>query len=1087
MNKEQLQSLLHEEYKTENWKKISEFVFPNVQYLQKPQDIPVTDKIVKSFRQLGNVKLNDGKNLAMFEVKVAENVNIAHNRVALRGLVKDYIDQERNHGVLVIYEQGKDDYRFTFTAKSTEFDNEKLDFVNRETDSKRFTYVLGKNESCKTPAERFYSLAQNKDNADIKAVEDAFSVEKLSKQFFKEYKEHYLKFVDYLIADNSYRTAIFKENEKDIRNFVKLLLGRLVFIQFVQKKKWMGVPADNTGWDSGDPKFLYNSFKDFKNKELFYSQFLEPLFYDALSKNERKNDIFTVTGTKIPFLNGGLFEKSNIDTSMLCFPAEYFSELFEFFDKYNFTINEYDPIEHEIGIDPEMLGSIFENLLEDNKDKGAFYTPKEIVHYMCQESLKEYLKTNLQEKKLWKDNDELEPALEAFVKQKEASGIIDYDEQLAIALRDVKICDPAIGSGAFPMGLLNEIYQCVYVLHSASPDVVGDVWNMGDDWQPDVVKKNIIQNSIYGVDIEKGAVDIARLRFWLSLIIDEPEPHALPNLDYKIVVGNSLLSKYGDEVIDIDWSLDYISQGLFAAEIAREKESLLKNLSKKQIEFFNQNSDKTKLSIQIRNLKIDLIINQLQLMIDKQNIQKQPRAEEYGNKAKFVKANELYLQTENWRRIIKQLQNLKTQNEKPLDFFDWKLDFPEIMNEYVAKKVGFDIVIGNPPYGVSIKGDTRKQMVTKIGKVPDYEIYYYFIEISKILLKNSGVKSFIIPNTFLFNVYASEYRSNLIKCWNIKCIVDCTDFKLFEGATVYNAITVFKPLLKDSKVDTVGYKNTKNAKSFNDLQLRKNSYVESSKLLENNKNWALSFKLEENVLELLSKIRKNSKCLFEVFPDYSQGLIAYDKYRGQDPEIISTRAYHYSVKSKPTLKNWLWGEDVTKYNLKWNEQEWIDYPSGIANPRQPKFFKGKRLLVREITNPSIYCAITDKEFYHDPAIIVVLDSNNCLENICAILNSKLATFYHFNSSPKATKGAFPKILVEDIKHFPIKIPKDNNYIKRVIEQIHKDKENGKNTDKLENQVEIYVYTLYKLTYNEIKIIDPEFSLSKEEYDNIKID
>ena len=333
MNKEQLQSLLHEDYKTKNWKKKTKFDFTKFQFFQMPLETTINDDKVKSFKTLGSAKLDDGKNLAIIEVTVSENVNIARNRVELWKIVSKYIDQERNHGLLVVFEQGKDDYRFTFTAKSTEFDNEKLDFVNRETDSKRFTYVLGKNESCKTPAERFYSLAQNKDRADIKAVEDAFSVEKLSKQFFKEYKEHYLKFVDYLIANNSYRTAIFKENEKDIRNFVKLLLGRLLFIQFVQKKKWMGVPADNTGWDSGDPKFLYNSFKDFKNKELFYSQFLEPLFYDALSKNERKNDIFTVTGTKIPFLNGGLFEKSNIDTSMLCFPAEYFSELFEFFDK----------------------------------------------------------------------------------------------------------------------------------------------------------------------------------------------------------------------------------------------------------------------------------------------------------------------------------------------------------------------------------------------------------------------------------------------------------------------------------------------------------------------------------------------------------------------------------------------------------------------------------------------------------------------------------------------------------------------------------------------------------------------------------
>ena len=641
MDKRTLQEKLNQPYDTENWKEIVQYVFPNVQLFTAPQKFYVPNEKVESFSQLGNVRLNDGKNLALFELTLKHNVNILRNRVELNNLVSQYIDQEQTHGVLSVFEQGQDDYRFTFSAKATEFNEEDGDFAVRRTDTKRFTYVLGKNESCRTPAERLFSLAEKKEEADIKAIQDAFSVEKLSKEFFNGYKEHYLHFVQHITGKRPQKVNnkwedkvvhapspmlqyIFNGNEKNVRDFVKLMLGRLVFIHFVQKKRWLGVPAEQEGWQNGDPNFLFNGFKEFEHKDLFYSHFLEPLFNEALNKDNRPGDVFAVTGTKVPYLNGGLFEIGEVDVSAVDFPAALFEELLEFFNRFNFTIDESDLSEREVGIDPEMLGHIFENLLEDNKDKGAFYTPKEIVHYMCQESLKEYLKTKLEEESLWpKDEEEansLEQALEAFIKRKEAGLVIDFDKALATALRDVKICDPAIGSGAFPMGLLNEIYHCMFTLYHASPDVVGDVWGM-NSWEPATVKKNIIQNSSNGVDIEKGAVAIARLRFWLSLLIEEETPNPLPNLDYKIVVGNSLVSKLGNEIIDIDWSLNASSHGLFGNEFELRKIELLKKISREQREFFNPESNKKKLAEDIRKLKIDLFINQLELMVSTKGVE----------------------------------------------------------------------------------------------------------------------------------------------------------------------------------------------------------------------------------------------------------------------------------------------------------------------------------------------------------------------------------------------------------------------------------------------------------------------------------
>lgn len=227
----------------------------------------------------------------------------------------------------------------------------------------------------------------------------------------------------------------------------------------------------------------------------------------------------------IPYLNGGLFERDADDEPESVFPASYFRKLFQFFSEYNFTIDENDPNDAEVGVDPEMLGKIFENLLEDNKDKGAFYTPKEIVRYMCQESLIAYLETHTT---LAKDK------VRAFVLSPEES-VTDIPDnkkaKLLTTLEEIKICDPAIGSGAFPMGLLNALLHCREALS-------------GEQYDRAELKKQIIQRNIYGVDIEKGAVDIARLRFWLSIVVDEETPSPLPNLDYKIMQGNSLIESF---------------------------------------------------------------------------------------------------------------------------------------------------------------------------------------------------------------------------------------------------------------------------------------------------------------------------------------------------------------------------------------------------------------------------------------------------------------------------------------------------------------------------------------------------------------
>ncbi|RCW36784.1 Eco57I restriction-modification methylase domain-containing protein [Marinilabilia salmonicolor] len=1087
MQKEELRSLLNTEYSKKNWEKIIEFVFPNVSLLQNPQEIPHDNEKIDSFKNLGDIRLNDGKYLKLFEVHVAENVNILRNKVELRNLVAKLIDQENMHGVLAIYEQGKEDYRFTFTAKTTEFNMEAGNFEDKETDHKRYTYILGKNESCRTATERFYELAENKEAMSLQDVQEAFSVEKLSKQFFTEYKERYMDFVQYITGKrqvkrrnkwqeitvhepHSLLRSAFDGEETKVRDFVKLMLGRLVFIQFLQKKRWMGAPTDDTKWTSGDPDFIHNAFRNFNLKNVFYSQFLQPLFYDALGRPDRDGQLFHITNTKVPYLDGGLFEKKEYESAIVDFPDELFERLFDFFDRYNFTIDENDPEEHEVGIDPEMLGLIFENLLEDNKDKGAFYTPKVIVHYMCQESLTEYLKTSLEEKNLWPEDkqaaEDLEANLREFVKKKEANGIIDFDEPIARALRDVKICDPAIGSGAFPIGLLNEIFRCMYVLFDTSPYIVGKIWNI-DSWKPNEIKKHIIQNSIYGVDIEPGAVDIARLRFWLSLIIDEPEPTALPNLDYKIMVGDSLLSKFEGEVIEINWNLKDTSQGLFGDSIAKRNAELLTKISYKQKEIFDPESNKKNLAQEIRKLKIDLLINQLKLMIKTEGLDSPPIKNNFKNKTKFTKAQECYLQTEGWKQTISKLEKLKQNPDQPFYHFDWKLDFPEVMNELTTSNTGFDIVIGNPPYGFrTVLSKDEKVYFRKVKEI-DFrsgDSAELFVKVAfDNFTKNKGVQTFIIPKKSLYGDAWEDTRVNYWRKYNLSFILDTG--KSFDNVLLEASVFCLKKQKANTNVKVAFL--TKNgvkevgAFSLNDL------FAESNTLQ------VYKAQYPKSIIEKIDKVKFKEKVVegklgLAIGTDFFSDAPTDNKLlKGIDIQRFKIQSHRY-------LKN--------QQKLKWENAKQFLKPKVLT-----------QVIVAHIENPYPHLKVT--ACYDAEGILITntlmsfeVDSQVEEKFWLAYLNSSFTSWYAYNFIyARAIRTMhFYNFYIQQVP-----IPNISKEIQlifvRKVDNIISQKAKGLDTSTLEQDIDNLIYSLYDLTYDEVKIIDPEFPLGKEEYEAIEIE
>lgn len=990
---------------------------------------------------LGSMTTQDNYELGFFYYEM-EDGSVLRRKVGLRNLIRPYLSYGFD-AALAVFNDGTN-WRLSLIC----------DLKEDATSTKRFTYVFGDEKAYyKTPILRFESL-RTKANEFLE-IKKAFSVEALSDDFFDEYRKQYAEFVKFLTGkeyvkkgnkwveqetgepDVQYFTS-FREDDKLVRDYIKKMMGRIVFLYFLQSK----------GWLAGNLHYMHDLFYDASDevKGDFLDKVLEPMFFGLLNtRPEDRSSAPLVNGVgvkyipnadEIPYLNGGFFQQEKIDEVDSCFPAGMFQSLFDFFDSYNFTIDENDPNDAEVGVDPEMLGKIFENLLEDNKDKGAFYTPKEIVRYMCQESLTAYLQTSI-------DDAEVKEHIANFVKTNDVEELGGASSELAMSidqkLIDVKIYDPAIGSGAFPMGLLRELYACRKSIEIFEEDNAADI------------KRHIIQNNIYGVDIEKGAVDIARLRFWLALIIDEKEPMPLPNLDFKIMQGNSLLESY--KGVDLDVTSKKLKTG---KDTKKTRGVLSLGFEETDVQKIIQDLVKSYFSITDHTLRA-----QRRQQIDK-----------------YVK-DYIKVCAEGNHEVQDAVDELEIPNDQ---FFLWHTYFADVFEQG-----GFDIVIGNPPYGVSIKDDYRKAVVTSWGNVPDYEIYYYFIVLAAPLLKEKGIMSYIIPNTFLFNTFAKHFREMLVEKWNVLEILDCTKFPIFESAVVRNAINLFQKDSEGSK--KVGYRNTANVTSFSDLLEREREFMTVESLLTMNQNWGLAYFLPTSIRNVVNLISSSPLAVKDVFPEISQGLIAYDKYKGQSEEIIKSRAYHSFV-YKDGLKKWLWGEDVTRYNLTWNGKEYIDYCNGIANPRNPSFFVGKRMLVREITNPSIFAALIEIEAYNDPSIIIVKESKDYpIEILVGIMNSKLATFFHFNHSPKATKGAFPKILVQDIKEFPL--PKVNSDERKILMRLVDDVttiKKGKSiadTSALENQIDFLVYHLYGLTYDEVLIVDPETPISREEYEAYK--
>ena len=828
---------------------------------------------VNSYGRIGKYLDSDGTDIEVLWVNLKKETSLDRARTAQRNFVAWYLNGGRGgvtrHNALVaFYNETTNDWRFSFVKLEVSLkqnDKGNIRVVNEYTPAKRFSFLVGELEPNHTAQSRLINLL-TKDYPLVSEIEEAFNVEKVSKEFFVNYKELFLQLTENLknIRENEPSQRINTEfTLKSIKDadFCKKLMGQLVFLYFIQKKGWLGVARDKK-WGEGDKQFLRHTFeKAVKEGKNFFNDFLEPLFYDALANGERDDNWFTALDCKIPFLNGGLFERYHdydwINTDIV-FENSIFSNeektksgdigtgILDVFDRYNFTVKEDEPLEKEVAVDPEMLGKVFEELLEvqDRKSKGAFYTPREIVHHMCQESLINYLTTTLgvdEEKKeetvtsfcsfFTKISEKLtKEAIADFIHHsdkiaqyekiannkenknskyqhilpssinKETAKLIDK------ALEEIKICDPAIGSGAFPVGMMNEIVRARIAL------VESGLLPEAKKRTTYEYKRQAIQNSIYGVDIEPGAVEIAKLRLWLSLVVDEEDIEnikALPNLDYKIVCGNSLLG---------------VERNVFNDTLFRQLEEL-------KPQFFNESKKS-----------------------EKKRLKKQIDA------------------------IIEELTKDGT--------FDFEIYFSEVFHE----KSGFDVIIANPPYvQIPKKIYSIERFPFSEGKDKGKQnLYKLFIELAYNICKKKGYSTLIVQSSLMCDISAQYTRELLLTKTSIDRVIEFAkkaenkSNQVFESVLQGTCIAIYQKtdVINDEFKVSIG----NDISTITNLSFEKES---QSKLLNFYPNGYFIPLIKKSEFNIIDKIFNNSTKLKELVLKTKKGDLSSDNDKSLFKDVVS--------------------------------------------------------------------------------------------------------------------------------------------------------------------------------------------------------
>lgn len=976
-------------------------------------------------------------------------------------IAKTILKHEVKDASLFVFYDDNGNFRFSFVKAN--YLGTKRDF----TDFKRYTYFVTPSQTNKTFKKQVGGCNFNS----LDEIIQAFSVEPLNKQFYQDIAKSFYGLIGGKAKIGSrnveFDTALklpstpVETNRKIYQEFAVRLIGRTIFCWFLKSKKSENsIPLVPESWLSSKTVVETNN-----EQHNYYHSVLEKLFFLVLNKKQADRKDYELPNDQelIPFLNGGLFEAQADDffptnskgihqiAFDLKIPNQWFIELFEVLEQYNFTIDENSIYDAEVSIDPEMLGTIFENLLAEidpdteksaRKATGSFYTPREIVDYMVEQSLVEYLKT-----KVATENEE--QLLELFKEGGENHFEKTETKQILEALSDVKILDPACGSGAFPMGALHKI---INALQKLDPDAswwkkkqIANVPNALakqmlkdklDGESADYVRKlGVIQNSIYGVDIQPIASEISKLRSFLSLVIDETiideaenrGIQALPNLEFKFVIANTLIGLPDEENQQF---------GLF------DNYEELEQLKQLRAEYL-QSYGKKKAKIKERFLKVQ--------------------------KKAFKKDSNLFTDVNSRSFLITSWNPFKNELST---WFD-----PEWM--FGVEK--FDIVIGNPPYVdsetmVSRNPEFRDKLKEHYNYASgNWDLFVVFIESGINFLKANGIFSYIIPNKLISAKYAKTAREEINELSLIE-IRDYSRINVFVNADVYPITITLKndSTLMDSSKFTI-MKTLTEVKNCN--------VVENTTITDT--LWDKYF-YDTNVFKLLIKLSSYST-LLDLGIDITGSATVSEAYKIKEvlfDEEFDNKSFKLINTGTIDPYKSLWSIKNTQY-IKGSYVFPRIKKEDIKSINENRFNQSKsaKIIIAGMSNVIEAFLDINGHYLAGKSTSIILDEKEKLIYLVGLLNSKLVSFYInkvFHSLKMA--GGYLNINNNVLK----KIPVSNEFNDIITKQVDLIMQNPNDAESYIEILDLLVYKDFNLSYEEVKIIEPEINLTEEEYTNYQI-